>query len=83
MSISCIGMNSDAAYGMMRNSEAMLSMSRGASGSEDTRALSQKEKGLQIDNLNNQVTYSATELMEESQKKAQKENFKRAFSYFA
>lgn len=83
MNVSYIGMNSNAAYGMMQNSNAMLSMARGAYGSDDTRSMAQKEKGLQTDNLNNQVTYSATELMEESQKKVQNENFKRAFSCFA
>ena len=83
MNVSYVGMNSNAAYGMMQNADTMLGMCRNSSGSQDTRAMAQKEKGLQMDSLNNQLVYTATDLMEDSQKKMRNANIKRAFSYFA
>lgn len=83
MYVSYVGMNNNAAFSMMQNANAMMGMARNASGAQDTRAMAQKEKGLQMNNLNNQVTYQATDLMEESQKKMRDANIKRTFSIFA
>lgn len=41
------------------------------------------EKKLMLNNINNQLLYKASFLIEESQKKQEEENIKRSFSTFA
>jgi hypothetical protein len=85
MYVSQIGNINNAAFGQMQNRNAMTNMARGAgNGSfKDLNSIHQSEKGLQVDNLQNQFAYSATTAMEESEKKREKENIKRTFSTFA
>lgn len=83
MFVSQVGMMNNAAFGTMQNCNTMMSMARNAGSSKNLQALSKKETGLQIQNLQNQLVYSASEAMEDSQEKIKKENIKRSFSMFA
>ena len=78
---SYIGMINNASFGIMNNCESMTSMMR--NGSMGSSSILKAEKGLQMDNLNKSLEYSAYGLMEDSAKKLRNDNIKRSFSTFA
>lgn len=73
----------NAAYSLMQNRNALMGLTRNAGSFGNMNALRNAETRLQLDSLQNQWLYSAAELMEDSQRKLQKENIKRTFSTFA
>lgn len=80
--VSSIGLNmmNNGAFGNMMNNSTRLGMI-GQGG--DPAMLQQKEKGLMADNLNNQLLYSAGDLMQQSADKVKEDNIKRSFNMFA
>lgn len=85
MYVNSIGMINNSAFNMMQNSNSLMSLTRsaGANPNQDLNALNQSEKKLTASNLQNSLIYNASSLMEDSQKKLEKENIKRSFSTFA
>lgn len=85
MFISSIGNINNAAFATMQNNQARTNLATGAGdGSfKDMGSVHQADKKFQMDNLNNNLVYDATSLMEEAQRKQQKEDIKRSFSTFA
>jgi len=84
MYVSSIGNINNAAFSTMQNNNAMMNLARGAGdGSfKDLSTTQQTEKTLQMDNLQNRLTYLASSTIEDSQRKKEKEDIKRSFSTF-
>jgi len=85
MYVSSIGAINNSAFGIQQNNSSIMKLAQGAgSGSAtDLAAVQRSEKTLQMENLQNKLTYLASSDMEESKKKLEKENIKRSFSTFA
>ena len=85
MYISSIGMINNASFGAMQDNNALMNLTRsaGSQSGGDAKSMQQAEKKLVADQKQNELTYNAANLMEDSQKKVEKENIKRSFSAFA
>ena len=83
MYVSQVGMMNNAAFNTMQNCDTMMGMTRNAGSATNMQALSKKETNLQVQNLQNQLTYQACDAMEDSQQKMKKDNIKRSFTMFA
>lgn len=83
MLTSNINMINNSAFASQQNSFSMISAIRSVGPNSDTNLLQASEKQLNVNKLNNDLTYNASLLMEDSQKKVNKDNIKRTFDMFA
>lgn len=83
MFVSNVGVISSANYSVQQDAGAKLGLARGSGSGSEPATLLRFEQNLDGDSLNNQLTATAAETMEESQKRARDANIKRSFSTFA
>lgn len=83
MFASNINMINNSAFASQQNSFAMISAIRSVGPDSNTNLLQESEKQLNVNKLNNDLTYNAVLLMEKSQKKVNQDNIKRTFEMFA
>ena len=84
MNVNPTGMCSSAAFSIMQNNNALMKFARGAGdgSSNNLGAMHRSEKSLLLNNVQNNLIYNASGLMEEAQKKLRDENIKRTFDTF-
>jgi hypothetical protein len=76
-------MRSNASFGMMSASEALMSGVRNANPNQNMQGLLAMDKKLTADMFNNKVLYMAANAQEDSWTKLRNKNIERTFSTFA